>query len=382
MGHLGGETALVDSRDGVAAADDGGGAGVGDGLADAHGAVGEVGHFKAAHRAVPDDGLRALDGVGVELDGLGTDIEGHPAFRDVVGDGLDVRVVGEGVGGEVVDGEEELDVELFGLGDHVAGVLELVVLAEGLADVVALGLQERVGHAAADDERVDLREQVVHDRELVGDLRAAEDGDERTDRVVHGVAEERDFLFHEETGDGGADVLGDDGGGGVGAVGGAERVVAVDVAVGSELLGEDFLLFLELGLLRLELFVALAFLLFELALFFLVEAGVLKHHDVAGLHGLHDVVGVGAVGREGDGLAEHLGEVFGDGLQAEVGLVALFGGTAEVAHEDQAAALFEDVLDGGQGALDAGVVFDDAFLDGHVEVDAHDDAFAFEIDVA
>ncbi len=165
-------------------------------------------------------------------------------------------------------------------------------------------------------------------------------------------------------------------------MGGAERVVAVDVAVGSELLRELFLLFLELGLLRLELLVALAFLLFELALLFLVEAGVLKHHDVAGLHGLDDVVGVGAVGREGDGLAEHLGEVFGDRLEAEIGLVALFGGTAEVAHEDEAAALFEDVLDGGQGALDAGVVFDDAFLDGHVEVDAHDDAFAFEIDVA
>ncbi len=54
-----------------------------------------------------------------------------------------------------------------------AGV-ELVLLEEALADLVALRLEEGEHHAAADEQLVGLAEQVVDDAELVGDLGAAE----------------------------------------------------------------------------------------------------------------------------------------------------------------------------------------------------------------
>ena len=57
-----------------------------------------------------------------------------------------------------------------------AGV-ELVLLEQALADLVALRLEEGEDHAAADQQPVGLAEQVVDHAELVGDLRAAEHHD-------------------------------------------------------------------------------------------------------------------------------------------------------------------------------------------------------------
>ena len=47
------------------------------------------------------------------------------------------------------------------------GVVDPVGLGQALADRLALGEQERVGHAAAEDEHVDLGQQVVEDLDLV-----------------------------------------------------------------------------------------------------------------------------------------------------------------------------------------------------------------------
>lgn len=44
--------------------------------------------------------------------------------------------------------------------------------------MVALGDEESISHAAADDKGIDLIEEVVDDADLVGDLCAAEDSDE------------------------------------------------------------------------------------------------------------------------------------------------------------------------------------------------------------
>ena len=68
-------------------------------------------------------------------------------------------------------------------------VLDAVGLGEALADRLALGEQERVGHAAAEDEHVDLREQVVDDLDLVRDLGAAEDRGERPRRAPRAACE-------------------------------------------------------------------------------------------------------------------------------------------------------------------------------------------------
>ena len=168
----------------------------------------------------------------------------------------------------------------------------------------------------------------------------------------------------------------------MGAVRRAERVVAVDVAVGSEFLRQLFLFLLERGFSRLEIIVGLAVLLLGLRLLFLVVAGVFQHDDVAGLHGRDFGVRLAAVRNEGHGPAEQFGKIFGNGFEAGVGGDALFIGSAEMTHQNQASALFEHVFDGGKSAFDSGVVLDDTLFDGHIEINAHDDAFAFEVDVA
>ena len=73
---------------------------------------------------------------------------------------------------------------LLGRGEDPPGVVDAVVLGEALADALALGEQERVGHPAAEDEDVDLGEQVLEDLDLVRDLGAAEDRRERPRRVA------------------------------------------------------------------------------------------------------------------------------------------------------------------------------------------------------
>ena len=58
-------------------------------------------------------------------------------------------------------------------------VVDAVALQQALADRVALGHEERVGHAAADDERVDAVHQVLQHGDLAADLGAADDRRER-----------------------------------------------------------------------------------------------------------------------------------------------------------------------------------------------------------
>ena len=101
----------------------------------------------------------------------------RPSRSDGIAAALDHVVVG--VGGERgrrddVDREDELHPGLLGPPQVLADGVELVLLQEALADLVALGLQEGEHHAAADQDAVGLAEQVVDDAELVGDLGAAE----------------------------------------------------------------------------------------------------------------------------------------------------------------------------------------------------------------
>ena len=126
-------------------------------------------------------------------------------------------------------GSAERDAALVRVGDDRPRRLELVVLDERPADRDALRLEERVRHRAADEQRVDLAEQVLDDLDLVRDLRAAEDGDERALGRAERVAEILQFLLHQQPGRRLRQELRDALDRRVRAVRRAERVVHVDV---------------------------------------------------------------------------------------------------------------------------------------------------------
>ncbi len=162
----------------------------------------------------------------------------------------------------------------------------------------------------------------------------------------------------------------------VGAVGGAEGVVDVDVAELRER-GAEGLHRLGVGLHR------AAVLLLDLALFLDVEAQVLEQHDLAGLQrraGLSRPPGRRSRAGTCTGLPSSSASRFGDGLE-RVLRELLPVGPAEVAHQHEARALVEHVADRRQRRAQTLVVLDLAVLDRHVEVDAHQDAPAREGEV-
>ena len=116
----------------------------------------------------------------------------------------------------------------------------------------------------------------------------------------------------------------------------------------------------------------------------LVKTDVLENEDLARLDGgdsLSSLLAVG-VGDKGNVETRELSELLGDGLEGQLGLEAGALGTAEVAHEDDASVVLNEVVDGGQGSLDTGGVANDAILDRHVKVNADENALSVDIDVA
>ena len=161
---------------------------------------------------------------------------------------------------DVIDRQLEAQAPFLGAALDVARGVEQVFLDQRLADRHAPRLEEGVGHRAADQQRVDLGDQVLDDLELVGDLGAAEHGDERTLRMLEHPAEILDLLAHQQAGCRFLHVTHDALGRGVRAVRRPEGVVHVDVGELRQLLREPGVVLLFLA----------------------VEAQVLQQHDAAG----------------------------------------------------------------------------------------------------
>ena len=189
-------------------------------------AVGELLELEDTGGTVPEDGLGLGDGLLVELDGLLAAVKSLPAVGDtvLVGGVAGVGVLVELVGGDVVDGEDELDALGLGLLNEAADGLGTGLIEEGVSDGDTLeGLLEGEGHATADDQGVDLVKEVVDELDLVGDLGTTEDGEEGALRLLEGLGEVLELLLDEETGG----LLGevDTDHGGVSTVSSAESVV-------------------------------------------------------------------------------------------------------------------------------------------------------------
>lgn len=128
MGHFVRKTELFHRSGGIAAANDGDGAGFCDGLGQGDGASCEGRHFKHTHRSVPDHGARALHGIGKESLGLGADVQAHPAILDIPLEhpGVGVRI--ERVRTDVVHRQQEFYAFFLRLFEDVAGQIHLVLL--------------------------------------------------------------------------------------------------------------------------------------------------------------------------------------------------------------------------------------------------------------
>src|SRR5438034_728376 len=110
----------MDRSDGITAADDGGGAGAGgcgDGFGHFQSTFGESRHFEHTHGTIPDDGLGRSNFLAIGVDGLGTDVEPHPAIR---GGRNRQRLCGrawiEFGADDVIDGKKQSEFLLLGFG--------------------------------------------------------------------------------------------------------------------------------------------------------------------------------------------------------------------------------------------------------------------------
>mmetsp|Transcript_70221 Transcript_70221/g.146965 ORF Transcript_70221/g.146965 Transcript_70221/m.146965 type:complete len:494 (+) Transcript_70221:991-2472(+) len=199
----------------------------------------ELAHLEDAHGAVPDDGLGLGDCLSVELDALGTAIQSHEAIRNATSLGafLDLTILAELGGHNVIDGKDQLHTQSTSLLHDVWHDLGTLLIIERIANVHLVNhLQECVGHATTDDHLVDLVQQVHDELDLVADLGSAQDGQDGSGRLVQDLGESVQLLGHEATGALDVESLANHGA--VGSVGGAESVVAVDVRQGPDGLSE------------------------------------------------------------------------------------------------------------------------------------------------
>ena len=242
----------------------------------------------------------------------------------------------------------------------VAGGVEQRFLHQRSAHRAPAGLEEGVGHGAADEQGVDAGEQVADDLELARDLGAAEDADERPRRRLQERAEMLQLLRHQHPGGGIRHVAHHADRRRVGPVRGAEGVVDVGVARGRQGSRERGVVGLFAG----------------------VEAQVLEQHHAAGTglgqrggHRLAD-----RLGREDHRAAEQLRQARRDRPQRERGIRGPLR-PAQMGADEKRRPPVEGKPQGREGGANAGVVADDAVAQGDVEVDAHEQPAPVEIEV-
>src|SRR5271154_6693947 len=139
---------------------------------------------------------------------------------------------------------------------------------------------------------------------------------------------------------------------------GAESVVDVVVGERAELLGK----------------------LLVVSFFLRMEAKILEQQGLALFQfaGYFFGFGTDALGTEthvfsaGQFFVEQHAEPLGNRLEAEQGIGPALG-ASEMRGENEASAVTQGVLNGGESFADAGIVHDAAVFEGDVEVDAHED---------
>ncbi len=82
---------------------------------------------------------------------------------------------------------------------NVESYVKLIHLNDRTADLTTVSLSESIGHTTAEDELVNLAEEVLNDTDLRRYLRTTHDSDEWTLDVVEDVVNSSNLLLHKET---------------------------------------------------------------------------------------------------------------------------------------------------------------------------------------
>ena len=205
--------------------------------------------------------------------------------------------------------------------------------------------------------RVDSPGEAAEERELVRDLRSAQDHHERSGRVAEELRELLDLLVDEEPRVG-REPLRDPNGGRVGPVDRAERLFHEEVAELGEGVGERC----------------------RIRLLPRIEPEVLEEGELAVAQGIHSLERTRAGDRveEGHRLAEIAGEAFGDRPKGPSGVGAPFRAT-EVGHHDRPSPVLPQVSERRERLEDPAVVRDlPPLVLRHVEVRPDQDSLPLD----
>ena len=220
----------------------------------------------------------------------------------------------------------------------------------------------------------------LDDAELGRYLGAAEDDGQGALGIAQYLVDGLDLAFHHVAehfvvGE----VFGDEGCGGVGAVGCTECVVDVAVGVGCQMLGEFLLAFLHCGLCGfLLLFGGVLGQSAGLALLLCVEAQVLEQEHFAGLEGSGLLICLHTVGSELHLGAEQLLDAADDVLEGKFFSRSLR--LPEMGHYDKSTSASQYLLQGGNRGADTCVVSDvEVGVERNVEIHSHNGLLAIKV---
>ncbi len=186
VGDARGEPELVHRGERVAAADHRCSGRVGDRVRHRLGARREGVDLEDAHRAVPEDRLRARRFGGVGLRRLGSDVEAHPAVRDLASRPSRSAPASSFWATTWSTGSSSSVTGVLRGGENRAAASSMrSASTQRGADGLALRTQERVRHRAADADHVGAAHHRFEHRELVGHLGAAEQAQEGPRGVEH-----------------------------------------------------------------------------------------------------------------------------------------------------------------------------------------------------
>ena len=194
MANLACEAELLDCGGTVSATNDAHAATVSDRLCDSNRASIHRWLFEHAHRSVPDNRLGSLDDFGIELGGLWSNIEPFHVIRNFASSNdllVATRNVPEVVSAVRVDGQVQFAAALC---DEPFCQFDFVWFDEASADLAPFCERERVSHPTPDEDCVTDTKQVLDHIDLIADLGAAKDRDERTLGAANRVAEVFDLF--------------------------------------------------------------------------------------------------------------------------------------------------------------------------------------------